>query len=91
MKRSLSTVWQLGVSSTPEKPRWVLVGLQIGKSSNQERNVAIFDRCNLTNMQVCLIHSRYHSADMATDFVKEQYAGVYKSLYNFCLQILWYR
>ena len=34
-------------------------------------------------MQVCLNHSRYSSADMATDFVKKQYAGVYKSFYDF--------
>ena len=34
-------------------------------------------------MQLCLNHSRYPSADMATDFVKEQYAGLYKSLYDF--------
>ena len=26
-----STVWRLGVYSAPEKPRWVLVGLQAGK------------------------------------------------------------
>ena len=34
-------------------------------------------------MQLCLNHSRYASADTATDFVKEQYVGVYKSFYNF--------
>ena len=34
-------------------------------------------------MQVCLNHSRYPSADMATDFAKEQYAGVYKSFCDF--------
>ena len=34
-------------------------------------------------MQVCLNYSRYPSADAATDFVKEQYAGVYKSFYDF--------
>ena len=39
--------------------------------------------CNLTNMQVCLNHSRCPTADMATDFVKEQYVGVYKSFYDF--------
>ena len=37
----------------------------------------------LTNTQVWLNHSRYPSLDMATDFTKEQYAGVYKSFYNF--------
>ena len=36
-----------------------------------------------TNMQVCLNHSRYPSADTATDFVKDQYLGVYKSFYDF--------
>ena len=66
-----------------QDPRWVLVGLQTGKSGNQERNAAIFDHCNLTNMEVCLNHSRYPTADTATDFIKEQYVGVYKSFYDF--------
>ena len=34
-------------------------------------------------MQVWLNHSRYPSVEMATDFAKEQYAGVYKSFYDF--------
>ena len=34
-------------------------------------------------MQVWLNHSRYPSVDMATDFTKEQYAGAYKSFYDF--------
>ena len=72
-----STVWRLGVSSAPEKPRWVLVGLQTDKSGNQENNSTIFNHCNLTNMQVWLNHSRYPSVDMATDFAKDQYTGVY--------------
>ena len=33
-------------------------------------------------MQVWLNHSRYPSVDMATNFTKEQYAGVYKSFYD---------
>ena len=59
-----------------------LVGLQTGQRGNQERNAAIFDHCNLTNMQVCLNHSRY-PADTTTDFVKERYVDVYKSFYDF--------
>ena len=34
-------------------------------------------------MQVYLNHSRYPTADTATDFVKEQYVGVYKPFYDF--------
>ena len=69
LPRARSTVGRLGVSSVPEKPRSVLVRLQTNKS----------DHCNITNMQVWLNHSRYPPVDMATDFAKEQYAGVYKS------------
>ena len=34
-------------------------------------------------MQVWLNHCRYPSLDMPTDFTKEQFAGVYKSFYDF--------
>ena len=34
-------------------------------------------------LQVMLNHSRYPSVDMPTDFVKEQFAGVYKSFCDF--------
>ena len=78
-----STVWRLGVSSVPEKPRWALVGLQTEKSGSQVRNAAIFYHCTLRNMQMWLNHSRYSSLDMTTDFTKEQFAGVYKSFYDF--------
>ena len=79
LPQARSTVWRLGVSSAPEKPRRVFVGLQTNKSGNQENNAALFNHCNLTNIQVCLNHSRCPSVDMATDFAKEQYAGTYKS------------
>ena len=75
--QATSTVWRLGVSSAPEKPRRVLIGLQTDKSGSQVRNAALFDHCNLTN------HSRYPSVDMPTDFVKELFAAVYKSFYDF--------
>ena len=78
-----STVWGLGISSAPEKPRWVLFGLQTNKSGNLETNAAVFDHCNLTNMQVWLNHYRYSSEDMSTDFAKEQNAGIYKLFYDF--------
>ena len=81
--QTISTVWRLGVSSAPEKPRSVLLGLQTDKSGRQVRNAALFDHCNLTNLQVMLNHSRYPSVDMPTDFAKEQFAGVYKSFYDF--------
>ena len=81
--QATSTVWRLGVSSAPKKPRWVLIGLQTEKSGSQVRNADPFDHCKLTNMQVVLNHPRYASVDIPTDFVMEKYAGVYKSFYHF--------
>ena len=81
--QATSTEWRTGVSSAPEKPRWVLIGLQTDKLDSQVRNAALFDHCNLTNMQVMLNHSRYPSVDMPTDFVKEKFTGIYKSFYDF--------
>ena len=51
--QATSNVWRLSVSSAPEKPRWVSVGLQTDKSDSQVRNAARVDHCNLTSMQVC--------------------------------------
>ena len=83
VSETTSTVWRLDVSSAPEKPRWVLIGLQTDKSCNQKNNATLFDHCSFTNMQVMLNHSRYPSAEMSTDFAKEQFAGVYMSFYDF--------
>ena len=38
--QATSTVWRLGVSSAPEKPRWVLVGLQA--ESGNRRGMLLF-------------------------------------------------
>ena len=70
------------VGHAPEKPRWVLIGLQTAKSRNQQRNPALFDQCNVTNMQVLLNHTRYPSVDMLTNFAKEQFAGGYKLFFD---------
>ena len=79
VSQATSTVWRLCVSPPPEKPRWVLIRLQMDKSVSQGRIAALFDHCNLMNMQMMSNNSRYPYVDMPTDFVMEKYAGVYKS------------
>ena len=36
--------WRLSVKSSPEKPRYIIVGFQTGTNNNQERNASIFSR-----------------------------------------------
>ncbi|XP_052818094.1 uncharacterized protein LOC128244118 [Mya arenaria] len=51
--------WRLGVKSSPEKPRWVIIGFQTEKDNNQLKNPDIFDNVNVRNMMVTLNSTRY--------------------------------
>ena len=59
--------------------------MQTDKSGNHEDIATLFDHCSPTNKQAWLNHSRYPSVDIAADFAREQYAGVYKSFYDFAV------
>jgi len=39
--------WRIGEKNAPEKPRWIVIGFQTGKSGDQMQNPAIFDHVNL--------------------------------------------
>ena len=64
-KNVTSFDWRLGVRTAPEKPRYILIALQEGKSDNQEKNASVFDHVKMTQMSVKLndhfsaISSRY--------------------------------
>lgn len=78
-----SFTWRLGVRSAPEKPRYIIIGLQMAKSGHQERNPAIFDHCNTTNMYVVLNSARYPATDFHANFTRQHYARFYKELVDF--------
>ena len=48
--QSTTMSWRLGVRTTPEKPRNVVIGIQTDKSGNQDHNVSLFDHNNVVNM-----------------------------------------
>ena len=39
--------WRLSVKSSPEVPRFILVGFQTDRSGDQDKNPSIFDHCNI--------------------------------------------
>ena len=57
--QTTDTSWRLGVRAAPEKPAYIIIGFQTGKSDNQETNPALFDHCNLKDMHVVLNSVRY--------------------------------
>ena len=69
--------WRLGVKSSPDIPRFIIVGFQTDKNNNQEANSAIFDNLNVRNIYVTLNAKRYPDTDYDNDFTKNQYSRIY--------------
>ena len=69
--------WRLGVKSSPDIPRFIIVGFQTNKNNNQEQNPAIFDHLYFRNIYVTLNAKRYPDTDYDNDFVKNQYSRIY--------------
>ena len=64
--------WRLGVKSSPDIPRFIIVGFQTDKLNNQETNPAIFNHLYVLNIYVTLNAKRYPDTDYATDFKTNQ-------------------
>ena len=52
--QALSFSWRLSVESSPEVPRFIIVGFQTNKINNQEQNPSIFNNVNVSNIYVML-------------------------------------
>ena len=69
--------WRLGVKSSPDIPRFIIVGFQSGKFNLQTQNPAIFDNLNVLNIYVTLNAKRYPDTDYENDFNKNEYSRIY--------------
>ena len=72
-----SFVWRLGVKSSPDIPRFIIVGFQVNKIDNQQTNPAIFDNLYIRNIYVTLNAKRYPDTDYNNDFVVNNYSRIY--------------
>ena len=69
--------WRLGVKSSPDIPRFIIVGFQSRKNNTQEGNPAIFDHLFVRNIYVTLNAKRYPDINYNNDFTKNQYSRIY--------------
>ena len=69
--------WRLGVKSSPDIPRFIIVGFQTGKNDNQTQNPAIFDHCGVRNIYVTLNAKRYPDIDYEEKFLINKFSRVY--------------
>ncbi|XP_065675529.1 uncharacterized protein LOC136091748 [Hydra vulgaris] len=72
--QSTTFSWRLSVKTSPEKPRYIIVGFQTNKGGNQEVNSSIFDHCDLKNMYIMLNQERYPAVDNNRPFPNHQFS-----------------
>ena len=69
--------WRLGVKSSPDIPRFIIVGFQTNRINSQSFNPAIFDHCRVENIYVTLNAKRYPDTDYNIKFEENTYSRIY--------------
>ena len=69
--------WRLGVKSSPDIPRFIIVGFQTNKNNTQTTNPAIFDHCNVRNIYITLNAKRYPDTDYENEFTINKFSRIY--------------
>ena len=69
--------WRLGVKSSPDIPRFIIVGFQTNKNDDQTTNPALFNDCGVRNIYVTLNAKRYPDTDYENDFTVNKFSRIY--------------
>ena len=75
--------WRLAVKSSPEVPRFIIIGFQQNGYNYQTTNPSIFTGVSVINMYVMLNSTRYPAADYNIDTPKNDISRVYGDVANF--------
>ena len=75
--------WRLSVKSSPEVPRFIIIGFQTDKINDQQQNPSIFDNVNINNIYAMLNSTRYPTVDYNIDFAKNMFSKVYGDAVEF--------
>ena len=82
-QNSTSFSWRLSVKSSPEVPRFIIVGFQTNKIGNQKQNPSLFDNVNVSNIYVMLNSMRYPTTDYNISFDEQRFSRVYGDTADF--------
>ena len=75
--QTTSFTWRLAVKSSPEVPRFIIVGFQTNKLDNQRQNPAIFNNVGVKNIYATLNSTRYPEVDYQISFPRQQFSRAY--------------
>ena len=77
ISQATSFSWRLSVKSSPEVPRFIIVGFQTNKRGSQLTNPSLFNNVNVSNIYVMLNSMRYPTTDYNISFLSQKYSRVY--------------
>ena len=75
--QATSFSWRLSVKSSPEVPRFIIVGFQTNKNDDQTTNPSLFNNVNVSNIYVMLNSMRYPTTDYNISFLSQKYSRAY--------------
>ena len=81
--QATSFSWRLSVKSSPEVPRFIIVGFQNNKIGNQKENPSLFDNLDVSNIYVMLNSMRYPTTDYNISFDEQKFSRVYGDAADF--------
>ena len=81
--QATSFSWRLSVKSSPEVPRFIIVGFQTNKSGDQLTNPSLFNNVNVSNIYVMLNSMRYPTTDYNISFLGSKYSRAYGDVAEF--------
>ena len=81
--QATSFSWRLSVKSSPEVPRFIIVGFQNNKIGNQKQNPSLFDNLDVSNIYVMLNSMRYPTTDYNISFDEQKFSRVYGDAADF--------
>ena len=75
--------WRLSVKSSPEIPRFIIVGFQTNKRGNHKTNPSLFDTVNVSSMFVMLNAIEYPVTKYNISFDRQQFSRAYGDAADF--------
>ena len=75
--------WRLAVKSSPEVPRFIIIGFQQNGINNQTTNPSTFANVDVSNMYVTLNSTRYPATDYDINFGTQRFSRVYGDVADF--------
>ena len=81
--QATSFSWRLSVKSSPEVPRFIIVGFQTNRSGDQLTNPSLFNNVNVSNIYVMLNSMRYPTTDYNISFLGSKYSRAYGDVAEF--------